>query len=82
MVICSSQREAEVVREVANQTVNLFTAKGISKTKAERFVASLDKEISEEQRNELDEEISDFEVERAIKSSQKGKTPGSAGLPI
>ncbi len=75
-------KTVEIVDEVKNQIKLLCTREGIRKEDLEFFLGKFGKRVDSTDRNMLDRNLTQIEINEAIRRFQKGKTPGSDGLPI
>ena len=60
---------------------NLYTPSKVCTSKQERLLKLIKNKISKEQRDTLDAQLKDEEIEKAVFQLQKNKSPGLDGLP-
>ncbi|MCP4648685.1 MAG: hypothetical protein GY853_01215, partial [PVC group bacterium] len=75
-------KSQEIVKEVRDQMAEVFTAGKTFAENADEFLSADLPQLSEVDRQSLEEEIQYQEIGDAIGSMPKGKTPGGDGLPI
>ena len=73
----------DILQEVREQYISVFTAEPCNHEMQQRFLRDETiPRLTEEERSDIDMNLSADEIRSAILSFERGKTPGSDGLPV
>ena len=74
--------QRDVLRETVNYYTNLYTAdENLDRDEQKKFLNNVHRSLSEKDREELESEITEKELQEALEQTENEKTPGCDGIP-